>query len=321
MLPQRMDQEGAQQRADAERAEQQAIGHRPAAQPIARDQRQQGQCRRGGDAEHRGTEQDRPDRRGLADIAQAGDQGAAQPLARQLVLGQLAAPEQQHGDQRQGGEAVEQERRLGAVGGDHRTAHRRPEGAGEVEADRVQRHRRRQLAARHDLAHHRLPGRPVERRAGADQEGEQQQARRREQAGGPDRGEAERRRGHPQLRHQQHPAPVPEIGHDAGEQREQEDRRQDRGLDQGHHVRRAGQRGHQPGGTDALHQPADRPHQIGEPDGAEQRQPQRRQDAATAPCPPLAPRRHPRSLAPGRDRATLARPPASPTLTFHRQGE
>ena len=176
-LPQRMDQEGAQQRTDAEGAEQQAVDHRAAAQPVAGDQRQQRQGRRGGDAEHHGAAQDRPDCRRLADIAQAGDHGTAEPLARQVVLRQLAAPEQQHHDQRQGRNGVEQERGLAAIGGDHGPAHRRPERPGEVEADRVQRDRRRQLLARHDLAHHGLPRRAVQRRTGADQEGEQKQQR------------------------------------------------------------------------------------------------------------------------------------------------
>ena len=112
---------------------------------------------------------------------------------------------------------------------------------------------------RHDLAHHRLPRRAVERRTGADQEGEQEQQRRRR---APRRrltsDRPERGRRHPELGHQQDPAPVPQVGQRPSEQREQEDRRHGRGLDQGHHVRRAGQRGHQPGRTHAP-APASRP--------------------------------------------------------------
>ena len=181
-LAQGVDQEGAEQGADAEGTQQQAIDHRAAAQPVAGDQRQEGEPGGGGDAEHGGPGQDTAQCGRLADIAQAGGDGTAQALARQVVLGQLAAPEQQHGHQRQGGDAVEQEGRLGAEAGDHRPTHGGAERAGEVEADGVERDRGGQLLARHQLAHHRLPGRAVERRTGADQEGEQEQHGRRQQA-------------------------------------------------------------------------------------------------------------------------------------------
>ena len=126
---------------------------------------------------------------------------------------------------------------------------------------------------------------------------------------------AEGRRRHPELGQQQHPAPVPQIGQGTGKQREQQDRRHGRGLDQRHHVGRAGQRGHQPGGTDALHQPADRAHQVGGPDRAEHRQPQRRQDTAAPP----ACRSPPLSSAPPRPAAAAGQAGGRPGLAIVRR--
>ena len=88
---------------------------------------------------------------------------------------------------------------------------------------------------------------------------------------------AQRDREHEGLRHQHHPPAVEAVGNGAAHQREQHDRQRGRGLHQRHHVDGVGDRGHQPGGADALDQAAEARGKVGDPDGAEGRVPKRSQ--------------------------------------------
>ena len=83
--------------------------------------------------------------------------------------------------------------------------------------------------SRGTISHACLPSGASERRSDADQEGEQQEDRRRDQAQAAQEGEPRRHQDGPELRQEQHPAPIPEIRHGAG-QREEQDRRLGRGC-------------------------------------------------------------------------------------------
>ena len=156
-------------------------------------------------------------------------------------------------------------------------ADRRADAAGEVEADAVQRHRRRQVGARHHVADRGLPGRVVERDAAADEEGEAEQRPWRQHPHPGGDGQRDRDREHEALGDQHHPAAVEAVGDRAGGEREDHDRQRGRGLHQRHHVGRGGDRRHHPGGADRLHQPAEVRDEAREPDRPEDRAPERRQ--------------------------------------------
>ena len=95
-----MDEEGAGQGADAERAQQQAIDQRTAAEAVAGDERQQSQGGRRGKPKHQAAREDRAQAPGLGDVAQAGDNGAADPLAREIIRWHLAPPPQEGAGER-----------------------------------------------------------------------------------------------------------------------------------------------------------------------------------------------------------------------------
>ena len=134
------------------------------------------------------------------------------------------------------------------------------------------------MLARHDLAHAGLPSGAGERRSDADEEGEQQEDRWRDQTQAAQEGEPCRRQDGPELSQEQDPAPIPEIGHGAGQKREEQDGRLGRGLHQGHQVGSAGERGHQPGGTHALDHRAYGTDQVGQPQRTEHARLKRRED-------------------------------------------
>ena len=93
---------------------------------------------------------------------------------------------------------------------------------------------------------------------------------------------------HEALRRQQDAAAVVIVGDRAGGEREHHHRQCGRGLDERDHVRRIGERGHQPGGADHLDEAAEVRDEACDPDRTEDR---------------LAPRRENRIAARGRRQA------------------
>ena len=174
-------------------------------------------------------------------------------------------------------ERVHQERRRCTGDRDDHAADGRPRRARQVVGHRVERDRRRDVLARHLLAHRRLPRRPVQRRAAADQE------RQREQRPGRD---VPADRPSPPARRKRASiavcamimivAPVPDVRERARRQRQQHDRQRRRRLHQRHVVRRRRERRHQPRRADGLDEAAEVRNEAGRPDLEERARAKRR---------------------------------------------
>ncbi len=225
-------QERAADRADAVGAEQDAVEQRAALDDVARHQRQQRQRRDRRDAEDEAAQQHLLDVGRHGDVAQPRRDGEAERLARQRRGRRLRLPAKQHDDQRDVADGVGREGRRRAGRRDDRAADRRADAARQVEAHRVQRHRRRHVRARHHVADGRLPGRVVERRAAADQEGEGEEQPGRHDVGIGGKRQRHRDDEHEALRDQHDRAAVEIVGKRSRHQREQHDRQGGRGLHQ-----------------------------------------------------------------------------------------
>ena len=90
---------------------------------------------------------------------QPGHDGAADPLAGQVVARHGVWPPEERSGQHQRAGGVEVERSAHPGGRDHRAADGRAHRAGKVHRDGVERNCGGKLSLRHDLAHARLPGR------------------------------------------------------------------------------------------------------------------------------------------------------------------
>ncbi len=159
--------------ADAECGEHQAIDQRPPAEQLLGHQRHQCHQPTRAGAEYGAAQQHRPDGRRHRHVADTGRHGDAERLARMLARGAIRAPAGEHHDQRDIAHGIDRECRGRARRRDDRAADRRADAARHVEAQAVERDRARQFRARHHVADRCLPGRRVEGRAAADQEGEQ----------------------------------------------------------------------------------------------------------------------------------------------------
>ncbi len=128
----------ARESAQAKESQQQAIAGRAVRTSENWQQRGQGT---GGQAERSGADQDGSHLRGAPNIAQAGHQGIAHAAGRNVfeVRTLPAVQKKDHAEKRS---RIEQERNSGAGCRDHQSAERRAEGAGHIEPDGIQGHRR-----------------------------------------------------------------------------------------------------------------------------------------------------------------------------------
>ena len=149
----------------------------------------------------------------------AGRRGWRRRSARQAARRRAsvsAPPEpqgQDHGDEAQG---VEDERPDEAQCGDDQAAQGRADGAGDVDADAVQRDRLGQQRLGHEVRGHRLPGRCAERGGGAEEEGEQQEQPGRDRSGGHDQCQGDGEAAGADLQAEQQPAAVDQVGQGTG---------------------------------------------------------------------------------------------------------
>jgi hypothetical protein len=270
--PHRRHHRPGRDRADAHHGQHQAEGRRPQLQPLAHHQRQQGPDGGGEDEEGAGAQDGRAHGRRGGDEAHPRAHGAEQALARQPAPGGGGpAPGEQRPEQRQEGEGVEREGGGRPGRGQDEAAERRAERAGQVEADAVQRDGADQVLARHQLRRGRRPGGEVHRGAGADGEGQRQQAPGAERVR---RGQGGQQHAHgrdPELGRDQREAAVEDVGRGAAGQGEEEDRQHGGRLHQADHQRRGRERGHQPAGAGVLDPHAGVGGEVGDPERPEGR--------------------------------------------------
>jgi len=196
---------------------------------------------------------------------EAGQHGRRHGLRGKLGLPGRPPPREEDGDEAEIRDSIHRERDLGAGPGDDRPAERRPGRAREVEGDAVQRHGSGQLAAGDLLANGGLPSGAVKGRARPEQEREGDQKPRRDEPEPGQAGEGDRDGQHRALRDQHDDPPVPDIGGSPCRQREQHDRQNGGDLDQGDHVGRGRERGHQPRRADTLDESAEVGQQARDP--------------------------------------------------------
>ena len=171
-------------------------------------------------------------------IAQAGQDRSAEALGgQQSASARARLPPQQRRNDAEIGRGVDPERRNDAIDGNGQAAERRPDGARDIDADRIGRDRRWQVVLGHKIGYDRLPGRHRHRAGGADQKCEYEEVDRRRPTepnddsvnGGDD--------GRDGLDHDQKFALVENVGQRAGWNCEQADRQARRRLDQRDHDR------------------------------------------------------------------------------------
>ena len=255
---------------------------------LAHQQRQQRPGRRGGNRIGDGAHHGVLHRRRVAHEAHAGAHRRQQVLARQAGEAAAAAPGEQRRQHRDDRHGVQRERQAGAAEQDQHAGQRRPDRAGQVEADAVQRDRLHQVLARHQFRHDRAPGRRGQRGADADGEGQRQQPEGGHGAGEGQRGERGGGEDRPDLRADQEHPPVDDVGQRTAGQRQQEHRHDGRRLHHGDDERLRREAGHQPAGAGVLQPGAQPRHHVGEPQAAEGRIAERKQGGGQA---------HPRIIA------------------------
>ena len=212
-------------------------------------------------------------------VAQPGAQGAAK-LLRQIVAGIGGAPPpQQGGDDDDVGGDVHRVGGGGPGGGQDGAARRRADGAGDVDAQAVQRDGALQLAAWNQLRHDGLPDRRHQRRPDPAEEGQP--------GDGGDAGDAQPRLDHQRgadageqaLDDDQHPPPVHDVRQHPRRNRQQEDGQRARRLDQRDGGGRSRQIEHQPRARHVAHEGADVAQHGRHPQHGEQPVAQRREGA------------------------------------------
>ncbi|CVB78118.1 Uncharacterised protein [Serratia marcescens] len=173
------------------------------------------------------------------------------------VLSLRPLPPQQRRDHQHIAHHVRTVGRAGAEAGQQQAAGRRADGAGDVDAQRIQRHGVFQLGARHQLRHDRLPGRPHQRRADAADKGQRQQVFHRQRTGLRQQQQAAADAGQQNLHEDQKAPPIENVRQYPGRDRQQEHRQRGGGLHQRHRRGVARQIGDQPRAGDVAHKAAD----------------------------------------------------------------
>ena len=262
-------------RADAERREQHRVGLRRTARHLARDQGQQAGQRGGLREEQRHAQQDGVHPCRLPHVLCAHPNRARGSARRQRAGLALAPPPSSARPESSESAAIEHEYPLCAGTRDQYPGDDRAHDARRVHRDAVQRHRRRQLHARHQFRHDRRVDRPAHRQPEPVGEHQHEKQRGIDHVG--DDRDAEQCRGarRPELRDQQVATPVDDVGHCAARQTEQEHRQGGRGLHERDHDRGSRQRGHHPGSGDIVHPQAQIRDQRDAPQPAEHRQRER----------------------------------------------
>ena len=219
-----------------------------------------------------------------AGIAQACAEGAEELLVQGRGLGLGALPPDQRGDHEHIAGHVRAIGRRRAEAGQQQAAGRRAQGACDVDAQRVQRHRVLEVAARHQLGHDGLPGRPHQRRAYAAHEGQRHQVLHGQRVGACQQQQAGADGGQQDLDADQEASAVQDVGQHTGRNRQQEDGQRGRRLDQGHGGRAGRQLGHHPGAGHIAHEAADIAQHRGGPQHREHGLAQRREAAGGSGC-------------------------------------
>ncbi len=162
-------------------------------------------------------------------------------------------------------------------GGNHETAKRGADGAGQVVGGSVQRDGIRDELAGHELGHDSLPGRIIERGADIEQGRKRKQRPGRNVAQEGEHSQQGNGAEHPGLPEDEQLAAVENVCGGASEQAKQQHRKGRRGLHERDEQGGAGERGHQPGASRVLHPGADGGDGRGDPAVAEERDMQRRE--------------------------------------------
>jgi hypothetical protein len=129
-----MDGKGAGKGANTERAEEEAVDERTAREAVTRDERQEGEGSRCGESEHHTPREERAQTTRLGNVAQPSHDGAADPLAGQVVARHVVRPPEEGSGHHQRAGGVEVERGARPGSGDHRAPDGRAHRAGKVRA-------------------------------------------------------------------------------------------------------------------------------------------------------------------------------------------
>ena len=183
-------------------------------------------------------------------------------------------------DDREETHAVQEKTGADAQPCDQQSRGRRTEHARAVEHHRVERDRVGEIFVAHHLDHERLAPGHVERSDGAVERRQQDHVPDANGAGPGQRRERERAQHQQDLRRDDQAAAIDAIDHHAGEQADQQDRRELRERDDAEHRRRVRQLQHQPRLRGALHPGARERDQLAEEIEAIVAMPQRAKRAA-----------------------------------------
>ncbi len=262
-------QQGPAHCTDTDAAQQHAVLPRPTLHLAAYHHRQQCIHRRSKEEEAHRLDQHGLQASSAAGIAQARLQPCTKAFRWQAGLLGITLPAPHHEQHRGKGDGIEAERpHRTQLRHDHAT-NGRADRAGDVDADRVQRHRRGQHRLRHQLGHDRGLRRHCHRCTATHAEGQQYQQLRSQHVHRSQRRHHGRDQQHPALGRQQVPAAIDDVGQRSGGECQQHDRHRGGRLHQRHHQRRTGTFGHDPGGRHVIDPGADVAGQDRQPDRAE----------------------------------------------------
>ena len=256
-------QAGQQNRSDdgaqAQAAVEQAVRHGAGLQVLLRHHGEECPHRAGESREQERAQQNRAQRRGVADVAHAAPHGPEDSLGGKRAFEERRPlPRVENEDHRQEGDGIQQKDYGRAhadrnEGGHGEASEGRAYGARQIESRTVERDRVGQFVARHQFGDDRLPGGIVHRAADIQQEGEHQECGGRDDSDHGQDAQHRHRGQHPGLPEDQQAAAVEDVRGSAGGKSEEEYRKAGRGLHERDQQRRRGQRGHQPRARGILH--------------------------------------------------------------------
>ncbi|MCY1295604.1 hypothetical protein D9M70_449510 [compost metagenome] len=189
-------------------------------------------------------------------VAQPRPEGAKEAFRENVVLRYTAPPPQERRDHEDIADDID------AIGdgcsgpGEQQAAKRRTDRAGDVDAERIQRHGALDVLPRDELRHDRLPGGGDQCRPYAADEGQRDQRAHGLQARGGEKQQTEARQCEQKLHQDQEFAPIENIRENPCRNGEQEDRQGRRRLDHGNGGRRRRQVGNEPGAGDITDETA-----------------------------------------------------------------